>query len=127
VNIDDAGVVIASMRAMWPNHSLDEPQVAVWARRLLDVDEGDAWEVLGMLERSSKFWPTWAEFIEAHQPVARRRIEDERTERRSISTGRPCTREENQAWLAHCRDILAQGRGPLAGGLARAITTGGTP
>jgi hypothetical protein len=53
---------IATMASIWPDHKLPEDQVLRWKdnTRLMRYEQGV--EVVSTLERSSKFWPSFAEF-----------------------------------------------------------------
>lgn len=117
---DDAGVVLATMRAMWPGHTLTDDQVVIWVDHFRSVDFDDAQAVLGVIERTSRFWPHWSVFLAVYEPILRRRNEADANQR-SLGTGEACTAEENAVWVEHCRDILRNAKGPLAKGLRGVI------
>jgi hypothetical protein len=122
---DDAAMALDAMSAMWPNHELTEGEVHLWTAHLSAVEFDDAMTVLVALEEtegSGKFWPGWSEFKAVYGPLLRRRRDAERNRQRAIGSGPPCTLEETRAWVAHCRDIVANSKGPLD--LGRALPRG---
>lgn len=119
---DDTEIVLNTMKAMWPQHTLTAEQIALWAHHLGPLDYEDAMAVLAMLERTQRFWPHWSQFLDVHQPLIRRRLEaNDRA--LSASHERPCTPAEAAVHLARCREILANAKGPLANGLRSTVRT----
>jgi hypothetical protein len=122
MNTEDADIVLGAMVTMWPNHELTAQQAHLWRAHLRDVDYADAMAVVGVLERTSRFWPHWSEFLEVwQQSIARRRREAPAI---TADNGRLCTPERSAEWLAKCRAIVANGHGPLGGGLGRSLPPG---
>lgn len=117
MNNDEAQVVLKVMAAMWPKHELTKEQVAIWHNHLNHVSYDDAIAVVTMLERTTRFWPHWSEFVAVYDPIIRRRAEN----MRPAIGERPCSQEETQEWLAKCRGIVANAKGPLARGLRGAL------
>lgn len=106
---DEARVVLKAMAAMWPNHELSKEQVAIWNSHFTRISYDDAIAVVTLLERTTKFWPHWSEFVAVYEPIIRRRAE-----RLTPALGeRVCTPEENAEWLKKCRAIVANAKGPL--------------
>lgn len=83
MNLDQADMVIAELNVCFPSKKLIVEEVKRWEQNLLVYHYEDAVKAVKIIEDTSKFWPSWAEFREAITPMHKERlwIEKERRER----------------------------------------------
>lgn len=110
----EAQQLVAHMAAAWPHVNVSAATVAIWSEHLIDLDYEAGLEAVQACERGLKYFPTVAEFLDAYQPIRRRRVE---TERRPELAAGPSDPSIAQRYRAEIRRTLNRARGPLAAGL----------
>lgn len=75
MNIHETAGLLAYFGSAWPRMELPDDTADIWARELADTNADDARDAAKNLVRSSKFFPSIAEFLDECRMVAvRRRI-----------------------------------------------------
>ncbi len=69
---DHADYVLAKLSVVFPNKTLTVEEVKFWIEKLARYDFDDGMEAVGMIADSSKFWPSWSEFLDCLKAIGRR-------------------------------------------------------
>ena len=73
MNENEADRIIAELAICFPAKTLSVEEVNRWNENLLRFNYEDARATVKRIEETCKFWPTWAEFLEAVAPILRER------------------------------------------------------
>jgi hypothetical protein len=104
MTLDEADKIIAELNVVFPSKKLSVEEVLRWEENLSTYSYASAREAIRIIERSLKFWPTWADFYEVVTPIHRRELVANQP--LAIDTARPCTPEETREHLARIKAIL---------------------
>ena len=69
---DHADYVLAKLSVVFPNKTLTIEEVGFWIEKLGPYEFDHGMEAIGMIADSSKFWPSWSEFLECLKAIGRR-------------------------------------------------------
>jgi hypothetical protein len=69
---DHADYVLAKLSVVFPNKTLTIEEVKFWIEKLGPYEFDHGMEAIGMIADSSKFWPSWSEFLECLKAIGRR-------------------------------------------------------
>lgn len=83
MNENEADRIIAELAICFPAKTLSVEEVNRWNENLLRFNYEDARATVKRIEETCKFWPTWAEFLEAVAPMMREREYQKRLEQTS--------------------------------------------
>jgi esterase/lipase len=103
---DEADRIVAELNIIFPSKKLIVEEVLRWEENLSSYSYESGQAALKAIEMNSKYWPSWAEFRQVIDPIARRlQIESNQLALQS-GAEEPCTREENIAHIAEIRKIM---------------------
>jgi len=107
MTLDEADKIIAELSIVFPQRKLVVEEVFRWEQNLLPFLYEDARETVRLIERSSSFFPAWADFYKTVSPIAlRNRNNAQALELESAPEDRPCTPEENLEQIAKIKEII---------------------
>lgn len=120
MNVSDAGIVMTTMQSMWPAHTWRPGESDRLAEHLLEHEFADVIAAVGVLERTTRFWPHWSEMADVLAGIKRRRREALEVEKadKGEALAPP---ERAREYIAECRRIVA-GWNPKIAPLARALS-----
>jgi hypothetical protein len=105
MTLDEADKIIAELTICWPSRKLIVEEVHRWESNLSAYDYELSRSAVKMLEKTSKFFPSWADFYEVIQPMALRQRNE--SAMLALESGEePCTPEQNLTEIAKIRKIL---------------------
>jgi hypothetical protein len=102
VSPDEADRIVAELNIIFPSKKLLVEEVLRWEENLEPYSYESAKDAVRLIEKNSKYWPSWAEFRQIVEPIAKRRQIDENQLALQSRTEEPCTPEEN---IAHIKEI----------------------
>jgi hypothetical protein len=103
---DEADRIVAELNIIFPSKKLIVEEVLRWEENLEAYSYESGKAAIKAIEMNSKYWPSWAEFRQVIEPIARRlQIESNQLALRSAAE-EPCSREENLAAIAEIRKIM---------------------
>jgi len=111
MTMDEADRIIAELSLVFPAKKLTVEEVFRWEENLEPYQYERARETVKMLERSSRFFPTWAEFYSTIQPLSLRfnaANQAKELEAARSADDEPCSVEENLAQIAKIRAMMAK-------------------
>lgn len=109
MTLDEADAIIAELNICFPSKQLIVEEVKRWETNLAEYHFDDARKAVKRIEEHSRFWPSWAEFREAIQPLHKERLyfENEKRQREQRELETPQTEEDKERIAAIIRDIRA--------------------
>lgn len=107
MTLDEADKIIAELSIVFPQRKLVVEEVFRWEENLLPFQYADARETVRVIERSSSFFPTWADFYKTVSPLAIRNRNNAPMPKLGVSPGDiACTPEENLEHIAKIKEII---------------------
>lgn len=129
---NEVAAILALMSAAWPAATVNENTARVWGGELTNIHGEDALAATHTLIRTSKFFPSVAEFLDVVRPLTARRARADQAadyERKALAEGGTVSDpEDGRAGVSrHIRSILAAqaGRRHWHGGPNPCPTCGG--
>lgn len=104
MTLNETAAVLALMSAAWPNVEIPEHTISVWADELGGLHPDDALQAAHLLIRTSKWFPSISEFLDAARNFTRRRLETQQPAG-ELETGETPTAEEQKV---NVRRIIAE-------------------
>ena len=99
---DHADYVLAKLSVVFPNKTLTIEEVKFWIEKLAPYEFDHGMEAIGMIADSSKFWPSWSEFLECLKAIGRRQPVLALPE----PSGEPASKEEARRYMSEIRENL---------------------
>ena len=99
---DHADYVLAKLSVVFPNKTLTVEEVKFWIEKLAPYDFDHGIEAIGMIADSSKFWPSWSEFLDCLKAIGRRQP----VLALPAPSADPVSKEEARAYMAEIRETI---------------------
>jgi hypothetical protein len=108
MNRQETAAVLGMVQASWPQFTLTEPTVVMWAKQLADMDPRDGRLAIEAIIRSDDRPPSISRFRRTAQGFTRRRLDVEARERGlgAAEADRPLPAEQNLARARALREAL---------------------
>lgn len=105
MTLDEADRIIAELNVVFPSKKLSVEEVLRWEENLVNYSYESARRAVKLIEQSSKFWPTWADFKDVVGPIYNRELIANQP-LAIESANRACTVEETRAHVARIKEMM---------------------